>query len=197
VYPFSSLADAEDWQREALPGGHQPWRLDAGLTAVTFTQFLGVSAQIGEVINVREDATGAHVALGFHNPNGVSVTAMTVHLVRVGTGDHRPWEVVGDDQSQEFTLTTPSYAATVSSPVRVGGRITGVDESIRVRIYGGPSSQPIGERCCLPAGGVGSPWSTTLAFSGATAPVLVITATTGGHLQAIERLVFTAVRRGS
>jgi hypothetical protein len=149
------------------------------------------------VIKVREDATGAHVALGFHNPNDEPVTALTVHLVRVGRGSHRPWEVVGDDQSSDFTLTTPSYGATVSSPVRVGGRITGVDENIRVRVYQSSSNPAIGERCCLPAGGVSSPWSTTVAFSGATSPVLVITASTGGHLQAIERLVFTAVRRGS
>jgi hypothetical protein len=82
----------------------------------------------------------------------------------------------------------------VSSPARVGGRITGVDQNIRVRAYPGASNHPIGEHCCLPAGGVASPWSTRLAFSATTSPVLVITASTGGHLQPIERLVFTAVR---
>jgi hypothetical protein len=193
VYPFSSLEDAEAWRREANPGGHQPWHFDAGFIATSFAKALGVP-EIAQVIKVREDATGAHVALGFHNPNGVPVTAWTVHLVRVGSGSGRPWEVVGDDQSAGFTLTTPTYGAVVSSPVRVGGRITGVDENIRVRAFAGASNQPIGEHCCLPAGGVASPWSTTLAFSATTARVLVITASTGGHVQAIERLVFTAVQ---
>jgi hypothetical protein len=196
VYPFASLVDAESWQREANPGGHQPWHLDPGFIATSFAKALGMP-QVAQVIKVREDATGAHVSLGFHNPNGVPVTAGTVHLARVGTGSARPWEVVGDDQSPDFTLTAPSYGAIVPSPVRVGGRITGVDENIRVRVFAGASTPPIGERCCLPAGGEASPWSTTVSFSGAPNAVLVITASTGGHLQAVERFVFTAVRRGS
>ena len=102
VYPFSSLSEAESWQREANPGGHQPWHFDAGFIATSFAKALGVP-QIGQVIKVGEDATGVHVALGFHNPNGVPVTVWTVHLVRVGSGSGRPWEVVGDDQSSDFT----------------------------------------------------------------------------------------------
>ena len=135
------------------------------------------------------------VAPRFHG--AAAVTVWTVHLVRVGSGSGQPWEVVSDDHSSDFTLTTPRYGATVASPIRVAGRITGVDENIRVRAYPGASASPIGERCCLPAGGFASPWSTTLAFSGTTSPLLVITASTGGHLQGIDRLVFTAVRHAN
>jgi hypothetical protein len=83
--------------------------------------------------------------------------------------------------------------------MRVGGRITGVDESVRVRIYQWSSSpgKAIGEHCCLPAGGQSTPWMTTVSYSGATDSVLVITASTGGHLQGIEKMAFTAVRRRS
>ena len=83
--------------------------------------------------------------------------------------------------------------------MRVGGRITGVDESIRVGVYQCSSSpgKPIGEHCCLPAGGQSTPWTTTVSYSGATDRVLVITASAGGHLQGIEQKAFAAVRRRS
>jgi hypothetical protein len=197
VWPFRDLTDAQDWQRSYESGGHQPWHLDPGITAQSFAYFLGVQTDIGQVLHVTENATDAHVAMGWHNPNGVPVTAMTVHEVRIGGGDDAPWEVVGDDQTGNLTLTTPPYGTMVASPVRVGGRITGVDESIRIGVYQGSSSpgKPIGERCCLPAGGQATPWTTTVTFSGAVDRVLVITASTGGHLQGVESMAFTAVRR--
>jgi hypothetical protein len=199
VWPFQDVAQAQVWQRSDESGGHQPWHLDPGITAESFTYFLGVHADIGEVIKVTENATGAHVAMGFHNPNGVPVTAMTVHEVRISSGGDAPWEVVNDDQTGYITLTTPSYGATVSAPIRVGGRITGVDESIRAGVYQRSSTpaKPIGEHCCLPAGGQSTPWTTTVSYSSAIDPVLVITASTGGHLQAVEQMAFTAVRRAS
>jgi hypothetical protein len=53
---------------------------------------------------------------------------------------------------------------------------------------------PIGEACCLPAGGVEAPWQTTVSFSGATDPALTIVVSTGGHIQGVERFAITAVR---
>src|SRR5438874_5932624 len=29
LWPFDSVADAAEWQKEANPGGHQPWHLSA------------------------------------------------------------------------------------------------------------------------------------------------------------------------
>jgi hypothetical protein len=196
VWPFRDAFEAQEWQRSYRSGGHQPWHLDAGATAEAFTSFLGVHEQIGEVIKVTEDDAEAHVAMGFHNPNRAPVVATTLHLARVGSGPDAPWEVVGDDQTSHLTLTKPASGAVVSSPIAVGGRATGVDERIRVRVYQpSEAGQFIGERCCLPAGGVSTPWSTTVAYSGAVDQVLVITASTGGHLQDVEELAFTAVRR--
>ena len=62
------------------PGGY----LGSGTSS--FADFLGY-AEADQVISAHTDASGAHVALGYHNPNGVPVTASVVHLVRVGNGD--------------------------------------------------------------------------------------------------------------
>lgn len=196
IYPFATVEQARAWQRDYRENGHQPWHLDAGITASSFVDWIGGSGQVDNVLGVREDVHGAHVTLGYHNPNGVPVAAGVVHLVRVGSGSDAPWEVVGDEQSSSFTLTSPRYGATASSPLHVGGQITGVDESIHLRVTQLSSSAPIGEHCCVAAGGSASPWSATIAYSHATDPVLVVSATTGGHLQKIERFVFTALNRG-
>jgi hypothetical protein len=191
LYPFSSPAAAQAWQDSAA--GQQPWHLDAGLTAKSFADFLGYS-DADQVISTRTDGSDAHVALGFHNPNGQPVVAAQVHLVRAGDGDNAPWEVVGNDQSPTFTLTAPSYGDMLASPVRVAGTITGVDENIRVTVHQQSSNTALGEFCCLPAGGENSPWETTVSFTNATEPVLVISASTGGHIQQVERFAFTAIR---
>ena len=191
IYPFSSPAAAQAWQKSAA--GQQPWHLDAGLTAKSFADFLGYS-EADQVISTRTDASGAHVALGFHNPNGQPVIAAGVHLVRAGDGNDAPWEVVGNEQSSSFTLTTPSYPSALPSPVRVAGTITGVDENVRVSVHQPSSNAALGEFCCLPAGGENSPWATTVTFTNATDPVIVLSASTGGHLQQVERFVFTAIR---
>jgi hypothetical protein len=192
VYPFRDLAQVHAWQRSYEAGGHQPWHLDPGITASSLAGFLGY-ATAGQVMSAREDASGAHVGLGFRNPNGVRVIATTVHLVRVGTGNDAPWEVVGDEPSSTLAVTTPTYGATVLSPMRVGGLITGVDESLHVQVHQLSTAPPIGDRCCIAAGGDRQPWSIEVVFA-STDPVVVISVATGGHLQAIESFAFTAAR---
>ena len=104
--------------------------------------------------------------------------------------------MVGTDDNRGISLTSPGYGSRVSSPVAVGGKITGVDESIHVRVLQLASgSNAIGDRCCLPAGGTDTPWTTTVTFVGANDPVLTVVASTGGHLQAVERFSVTAARR--
>jgi hypothetical protein len=56
-----------------------------------------------------------------------------VHHVRFGPQSDAPWEVVGSDDTT-FTVETPAYGALVTSPVTVAGRITGVDENVRVAV---------------------------------------------------------------
>ena len=194
LYPFANLAEVTSWQRESAPGGHQPWRLDAGLTAKSFAQFLGYT-QASQVLSQHSDSLGAHVAVGFRNPNGAVSTAAVVHLVRVGSGTYRPWEVVGTDDTN-FTLDTPIYRTTITSPVRVGGHITGVDDNITVHVQQLHANGYLGERCCVPAGGQNAAWSATVTFARPTDQVLILSASTGGHLQTVERFAVTGAKFG-
>ncbi len=133
LYPFANLQEVGDWQQTYGSTGSQPERLDAGLTAVAFARFLGYT-EIDQVVSSREDAQGAHVAVGFRNSDsGNLTTAAVVRLVRYGNGSHVPWEVVGTDDT-DLRFTAPAYGATVTSPLAVAGRISGVDESITVHV---------------------------------------------------------------
>ena len=192
LWPFSSQAEVDAWRQQHAAQGTQPWHLDADATALAFTTgYLGfgeVDQVVGRDVRDRE----AWISVGYDAGSGPS-TAAVVHLVRFGPGDDAPWEVVGT-RDTDLTLETPSYGSQVSSTVTVGGRITGVDENLRVQVRQASSEAPIGEACCLPAGGVDAPWQTTVSFSGATAPALTIVVSTGGHIQGVERFAITAVR---
>lgn len=125
------------------------------------------------------------------------MTAAVVHLVRFGSGPAAPWEVVGTDDSPGLTLTAPRYGAIAGATLPVGGLITGVDENIEVRAWQLSSNAPVGQACCVPAGGTSTPWHTTLSLpagAGGAGGVLTIAASTGGHVAAVERFAVTGVR---
>lgn len=194
LWPFADEEQVRNWQKSYRSGGHQPWHLDAAQTALSFTQgFLGFKG-VDQV--VERTVTGAHarVSVGIRGEGGGRPgIAAVIHLVRFGTGKDAPWEVVGTDDTT-FSLTTPRYGALVSSPVKVGGRITGVDERIRVRVRAAGSAGPLGERCCVSAGGDNAPWSATVTFRAAPGRTLTVVASTGGHVAEVERFTVTGVR---
>jgi hypothetical protein len=195
LWPFRTQAEALAWEAAYRSGGQQPWHLDPGQTALSFTDgYLGFTA-INKVVTQTVSATEAHVAVGFATSNGQSSTAAVIHLVRFGTGPSAPWEVVGTDDTT-LSMTLPAYGSLGSSPLTVGGVITGVDESISVVVRQVSTAGPLGQSCCLPAGGNNTPWRMTVSFQGATDPVLTIVAATGGHLQTVERFTVTGVRTG-
>jgi hypothetical protein len=195
LWPFRTQAEARTWEAAYRSGGQQPWHLDAAQTALSFTDgYLGFTA-INKVVSQTVGATEAHVAVGFDTPNGQHSTAAVIHLARFDAGPIGPWEVVGTDDTT-MSMMLPAYGSLGSSPLIVGGTITGVDESISVVVRQPSSAGPLGRSCCLPAGGTNSPWRTTVSFQGATDPVLTVVAATGGHLQAVERFTVTAVRTG-
>ncbi len=189
LWPFAYYFQAASWQVH-MGGGSQPWHADAGQTALLFTRnYLGFT-DITTVTSSRTDAQGAHIGVGYRNPAGALATAAVLHLVRFGPDPSSPWEVVGSDDTS-LSLEQPDYGSAVSSPIAAGGRITGVDESIRLavrnqagQLVGGPA-QPI------PAGGQAQPWHGTVSFTGGG--VLTIVASTGGHLQAVERFAIQGV----
>ncbi|WP_336317767.1 hypothetical protein [Streptomyces lavendofoliae] len=192
IWPFTTLGQAQAWQRDHRAGGHQPWHLDAEQTALSFTRgYLGF-AEIDRVTSRSIGAARARVGVGLSGSED-SGTAAVVHLARYGTGRDAPWVVVGTDDT-DFTLTRPVYGSVVRSPMTVGGRMSGVDESIRVQVRQPSSAAPLGESCCPPAGGHRQPWSSTVTFKGAKDAVLTVVAMTGGHIAEVERFTVTAVR---
>ena len=195
LFPFGSLASARAWQASYASGGHPPWHLDAGQTALAFTQgYLGFH-QIGKVAAHTIRGGDAHMTVGLTLPNGQVSHAAIIHLVKFGSGTYVPWEVVGTDDTT-LTLDTPAYGSAATSPVRIGGKITGVDENLRAAVHQLGSSSPVGGYCCRPAGGQATPWSLTVPFHAASGQVITIVVHTGGHVAAVERFAVTGVRAG-
>lgn len=193
LWPFTSVDDATRWQREALPGGHQPWRLDAGRTALTFAAtYLGYT-EINRVTSTRVAGDEAWIGVAATPPEGTVSTACVLHLARIGAGpaSGRPWEVVGS-QDTTLTLTAPRYGSVVGSTFGVGGQITGVDESLAVQVRAG--GEVLAQVVGIPAGGRDQPWSTTLTVSTGRPGLATVAVATGGHLLRVERFAVTAVR---
>ncbi|OLR94752.1 hypothetical protein BJP25_12040 [Actinokineospora bangkokensis] len=192
MWPFPSQAEAAAWEQLYRADGHQPWHLDAAATATAFaTGYLGFT-EITDVLSVSQVDREAWVAVGDRNDPHTRTAAAEVHLARYGAGPDAPWEVVGTRDST-FSLTAPRYGAEVTSPVTVGGRITGMDESIRVRVLRQGAPAPLGESCCTPAGGTDTPWSVSVLWRSPGAGVLTIVASTGSHRTAVERFTVTGV----
>lgn len=162
------------------------------MVAVTFArQYLGFT-EIDRVVRKTVTANDAHVSVGY-TVDGNTVTAAVIHLVRIGSGTSQPWEVVGTDDTAEFSLTRPRYGSTVTGTITVGGRIAGVDESIRATAR--QSSGIVGGYCCLPAGAP-APWSVRVRLTRPQPGPVTIVASTGGHIATVERFTVTGVHSG-
>jgi hypothetical protein len=191
LWPFATAAEAEEWRTGGT--GAQPWHADAEATALAFTTgYLGFD-EIDQVTERDVRATEAWVGVGYQVPGGDMVTAAVIHLLRFGPAADAPWEVVGT-RDTDLRLETPRYGSTAASPLTVGGHVTGVDESLRVQVRQLSSDTPLGEACCVPAGGEQSQWSATVSYSGATDAALTVVVSTGGHLQGVEMFAITGLR---
>ena len=195
LWPFLTAAQVEEWQAVYAAQGTQPWHLDPELTASAFTtQFLGFT-EIDQVLGSTVDGDDAYVTVGYaaEAEGGGLTAAAEIHLRRFGSGPEAPWEV-GGTRDTRLTLDTPDYGSSATSPLTVGGLITGVDESLRVQVRQPSSPAPLGESCCTPGGGEATPWQSTVSFSGATDPALTVVVSTGGHVQDVEAFAITALR---
>ncbi|GAA3592669.1 hypothetical protein [Kribbella ginsengisoli] len=193
VWPFGSEQDAAVWQQAYRKSGSQPWHLDAAQTALSFTMGFLSFDEVNTVVSRTVRGDDATVAVGYRTGTTTPSVAAVLHLRRIGQGEDAPWEVVGS-RDTSLTLDRPGYGSFAGSPLRVGGRITGVDEAIRIEVRQHSSNTVLGAYCCVPAGGEHTPWSASVFFRGATDDVLVIVASTGGHYQAVEKFAITAVR---
>ncbi|MEV5591993.1 hypothetical protein AB0L05_41160, partial [Nonomuraea pusilla] len=191
LWPFSTPDEVRAWQRAYRSGGHQPWHLDPAATALRFTRDHLGFRDLDRAVRTGVEGDHARVHVGQDTEEGRLVAAV-VHLVRYGSGGDAPWEVVGTDDTT-LTLTVPRYGAAVRSPLKVGGRITGVDESIRVEVRRPGAAAPAGERCCLPAGGEREPWSTSVTFRAVPGTTVTVVVSTGGHVADVERFAVTGV----
>lgn len=193
LWPFASEAAAAAWQQAYRSGGKQPWHLDAGQTALSFTTGFLQFNEINLVVSRSVHGDEAYVSVGYRPDKNPPAVAAVIHLARLGQGADAPWEVVGT-RDNTLTLTQPRYGAPARSPLTVGGRITGVDESIRVDVRQASTGERLGTSCCVAAGGEHQPWSAQVTFRGATDPALTIVASTGGHYQGVEAFAVTAIR---
>ncbi|QFY14598.1 hypothetical protein GBF35_31135 [Nonomuraea phyllanthi] len=193
LWPFAGPDQVAAWRRAYREDGREAWHLDARRTALAFTRdYLGFT-EIDQAVKTVERGAHARVHVGFRSEEGPRpLVAAVVHLVRYGSGGDAPWEVVGTDDTS-FSLTRPRYGSAVRSPLTVGGRISGVDESVRVQVRQPGSPEPVGETCCVSAGGQDSPWSARVSFTAAPGRTLTIVASTGGHVAAVERFAVTGV----
>lgn len=161
---------------------------DADTAALEFTtDYLGFT-EIDQVKSHDVGETEAWVTVGYDE--GVSAT---LHLTRPDAD--ADWKVVGT-KDDGFSITSPADGDPISSPLEVEGRISGVDESIVVDVRQPSSEEPLGTVGGIPAGGEDSPWSATVEFSGATDPELHVVASTGGHIQTVERFTVRTVTAG-
>ncbi|MFI5099060.1 MAG: hypothetical protein ACHQE5_00860 [Actinomycetes bacterium] len=197
LWPFRGVFDAAAWQASYRATGAQPWHLDPAQTALTFTRdFLGYR-EIDRVVGaIERSGREAWVPVGAAPPSGPAHAAAILHLARIGAAPDPPWEVVGS-RDTTLTLTSPRYGAAVVSPVIVGGRITGVDENLQVQVR--TLSGLAGRAANIPAGGLRTPWSATVAFSASSGTVssgtvLTVAVSTGGHVRAVERFAITGLR---
>lgn len=193
LWPFASEAGAAAWQQAYRSSGHQPWHLDARQTALSFTTGFLQFHEIDLVVSQSVQGDEAYVSVGYHPEHNQPAVAAVLHLAKLGPGDDAPWEIVGTRDSR-LTLTQPRYGAVARSPLAVGGRITGVDEAIRVDVRQTSTGARLGTACCVAAGGQGQPWSAQVTFAGATDPALTVVASTGGHYQGVEAFAVTAIR---
>ena len=195
LYPFATGRQVQAWQRAYRADGSGGWHRSAGRTALEFARsYLGYT-EVDRTTSRAGTADDVRVGVGWGDPSGRDVTVGVVHLLRFGTGADAPWEVVGTKDTV-LSLTTPRYGSTVSGAFWVGGRITGVDESLVVEVRALPSGDVLAAPAPLPAGGEDTPWRTRVGVHAAAGTVLTVSVSTGGHLMGVEAFAVTGVRTG-
>lgn len=185
LWPFASTGAAAGWQRAYRADARTaPWHLNPGVTALSFARgYLGYN-DLNKVFTFTVSGTQAYVGVGYE---GAAAPAGVVRLARMGTGVDAPWEVVGT-RDGALTISTPGYGTRVASPLAVGGRIDGTNQSVRVLLRG-----PAGVQGQTGAVASSPSWSAQVAFSASAGTVLTLAVSAGGHVRQVERFAVTAV----
>jgi len=213
LWPFQTSEQVRAWRRAQRATGSDPQhRLDPVVTALEFTRgALGFTA-VDRVTSVRTSTDDALVGVGWADGAGTVLTVATLRLTRLGDGavgdgdgavgdgdgdgdgaDGAPWVVTGTtDTSTVFTRPRPGE--TVTSPLTVAGRLSGVDEALRVLVTG-PGGRTLGTAGPLALGGRDQIWTATVPLAPTPAgALLMITVSTGGHVGEVEWFAVTSAR---
>lgn len=191
LWPFASEAEADQWSQDGGLAGESPWHADPAATALRFTRdYLGFT-EVDRTTAVTERGDEAWVGVGY-DADGHLLTVATIHLARIGATADAPWEVVGTED-EWFTLESPTYGSTVGPVIEAGGRITGVDECIRLMVRQSTQQAVLGDFSCQMAGGDDAPWAAVVSATGAQPGVVTLVAVTGGHVAEVEKFAVTGL----
>lgn len=186
-FPFTSDAQAADW---AEAPGARTWADDPVAVAQHLLDDLldldGVRATRDTCLC--EGQARVDVQAG-------DATVARVTLALLGTSATRPWVVlsVDSDASGGLSVSSPKAGTEVSSPLTVTGTVTGVDESVQVRLRTVPGT--LLDEQFVPAG-MDHPWSTQLSWSSSQWTTGVVTAVTRSPRDgSVSRLVAVPVVR--
>jgi hypothetical protein len=193
LWPFQTAGQVRAWQaNQRAAGGDPQHRLDPVATALEFTRGALGFTGIDRVTSATGTADEQFVGVGWQAERGQVLTVATLRLVRFGSGDRAPWVVTGSRDTNVFSR--PAYGDVVGSPLEVGGRITGVDEALRV-VVTGPGGRTLGTAGPIGVGGVDQPWAATVTLAAVPpAAVLTVVVSTGGHLADVEWFAVTGAR---
>jgi len=157
-WPYSSRSEAR-----AHIASAGPEMTDPRAVALRFVLGFLQRPEVDRVTGVRSQDAGLGVTVGRRVPeSGRVIDVTTVYLVRVAASDSAPYVVVSAT-APYLSITGPAAGAAIRSPLTVSGRITGVDESIRVDVRVLSRPAPIGS-ARTPGGGDNSPWSAPVSF---------------------------------
>ena len=168
--------------RTTAPAGRNPSVSTRGMTALAFAQFLGYT-DIDQIVTSRGRRAG-RARLGRVSEPGQREPHAPP---RSSTSSATELDPTSRGRSSAPTTRTSasrprSTAPSVTSPMPVGGRISGVDESITVHVQQLHSNGLLGQVCCIPGGGTDSPWAGTTTFANRPTRSSSSSASTGGHV---------------
>lgn len=154
IWPFRSQAQADAWRTDP---GTKAWAGDPVQTTQRFlADYLRVSGVVASVPRSFAAPPPGRFTVQLDSAEG---SAGRVELAQYGDGG--PWTVVSVGGT-DLTVTTPRPDGRVTSPQRVSGRVTGVDESVRVELV--TFSGVVVATAYAPAGSE-VPWETTISWT--------------------------------
>lgn len=180
VWPFTSDAQAADW--EAQPGS-RGWAADpVKVTQHLMDDYLKLPGAATSRLNDDGDLAIVEVSAG-----GRPVSQ--VRLERVGRDTSGPWSVTSA-ASDDLVVRQPGDGDEVTSPLQVTGTVSGVDQSVHLRLM---AAALLGE-AYAPAGNE-QPWTQALAWTRSDWSVAALTGTTFNGKGDLSAVTVTAVRR--